>query len=53
MEHMLGGARITYLGHSTFRFTTAGGEQIIIDPFLTDNPQTPEELKLSGSSIPA
>src|SRR3712207_482892 len=45
---MLGGARITYLGHSTFRFTTAGGEQILIDPFLTDNPQTPEELKRVG-----
>lgn len=42
---MLGGTRITYLGHSTFRFVTAGGEQIIIDPWLTDNPQTPEELK--------
>jgi len=42
---MLGGTRITYLGHSTFRFTTAGGEQIIIDPFLTDNPQTPDDLK--------
>ena len=45
MESMLGGTRITYLGHSTFRFTTAGGEQIIIDPFLTDNPQTPDDLK--------
>ncbi len=45
---MLGGARITYLGHSTFRFVTAGGEQIIIDPFLTDNPQTPEDLKRVG-----
>src|SRR5215216_6776864 len=42
---MLGGTRITYLGHSTFRFVTAGGEQIIIDPWLTDNPQTPEDLK--------
>jgi L-ascorbate metabolism protein UlaG (beta-lactamase superfamily) len=48
VESMLGGARITYLGHSTFRFTTAGREQIIIDPFLTDNPQTPEELKRVG-----
>jgi L-ascorbate metabolism protein UlaG (beta-lactamase superfamily) len=45
MQEMLGGTRIAYLGHSTFRFTTPGGEQIIIDPFLTDNPQTPEELK--------
>jgi L-ascorbate metabolism protein UlaG (beta-lactamase superfamily) len=48
MEQMLGGARITYLGHSTFRFVTPGDEQIIIDPFLTNNPQTPEDLKRVG-----
>jgi L-ascorbate metabolism protein UlaG (beta-lactamase superfamily) len=48
VEEMLGGTRITYLGHSTFRFVTAGGEQIIIDPFLTENPQTPDELKRVG-----
>src|ERR687893_1676993 len=42
---MLGGARIPSLGHATFRFVTAGGEQIIIDPFLTDNPQTPDDMK--------
>ncbi len=42
---MLGGNRITYMGHATFRLTTPGGEQILIDPFLTDNPQTPEDLK--------
>jgi L-ascorbate metabolism protein UlaG (beta-lactamase superfamily) len=45
---MLGGTRITYLGHSTFRFVTAGDEQIIIDPFLTENPQTPDHLKRVG-----
>ena len=44
----LGGNRITYFGHATFRLTTAGGEQILIDPFLTDNPQTPDELKQIG-----
>ena len=48
MQEMLGGATITYLGHATFRFATAGGEQIIIDPFLTENPQTPDELKRVG-----
>jgi L-ascorbate metabolism protein UlaG (beta-lactamase superfamily) len=48
VEQMLGGARITYLGHATFRFVTAGDEQIIIDPFLTENPQTPNELKRVG-----
>ncbi len=48
MEKVLGGARITYLGHSTFRLVTAGDEQIIIDPFLTENPQTPDDLKRVG-----
>src|ERR687889_1669122 len=45
---MLGGTRITYLGHATFRVATPGAEQIIIDPFLTDNPMTPEEHKEVG-----
>ena len=48
MEEMLGGVRITYLGHATFRIVTPGDEQILIDPFLTDNPQTPEDLKEVG-----
>ena len=48
MDEMLGGTRITFLGHATFRFATAGGEQIIIDPFLTENPQTPDHLKRVG-----
>jgi L-ascorbate metabolism protein UlaG (beta-lactamase superfamily) len=48
VEEMLGGARITYLGHSTFRFVTPGDEQIIIDPYLTENPQTPDDLKHVG-----
>jgi L-ascorbate metabolism protein UlaG (beta-lactamase superfamily) len=48
VEETLGGTRITYLGHSTFRFVTAGDEQIIIDPFLTENPQTPDHLKRVG-----
>jgi L-ascorbate metabolism protein UlaG (beta-lactamase superfamily) len=48
VEQMLGGTRITYLGHATFRLVTAGGEQIIIDPFLTNNPQTPDDLKRVG-----
>jgi len=48
VEEMLGGTRITYLGHATFRIVTPGDEQIIIDPFLTNNPTTPEELKRVG-----
>lgn len=48
MEHLLGGTRINYLGHATFRLVTAGGEQILVDPFLTGNPTTPEPLKEAG-----
>jgi L-ascorbate metabolism protein UlaG (beta-lactamase superfamily) len=48
VDEMLGGVRITYLGHATFRFVTPGDEQIIIDPFLTENPQTPDDLKRVG-----
>ena len=48
MEDVLGGTRITYMGHSTFRVVTPGDEQIIIDPWLTDNPQTPEDMKQVG-----
>jgi L-ascorbate metabolism protein UlaG (beta-lactamase superfamily) len=42
VEEMLGGTRINYLGHSAFRFVTPGGESILIDPFLSQNPTTPE-----------
>ncbi|MDQ4042925.1 MAG: MBL fold metallo-hydrolase, partial [Actinomycetota bacterium] len=48
MDETLGGTRITYFGHATFRIVTPGDEQILIDPFLTDNPMTPEELKQVG-----
>ena len=48
MDEMLGGTRITYMGHATFRIVTPGDEQIIIDPFLTNNPTTPEDLKQVG-----
>ena len=48
MEEMLGGTRVNYLGHATFRVVTAGGGQILIDPFLTENPQTPEDMKEVG-----
>ena len=50
MEQMLGGTRITYLGHSAFRVVTAGDEQILIDPFLSQNPTTPDHLKTVGEA---
>ncbi len=34
-----------WLGHSTFHLSTPEGKNILIDPFLTDNPTTPDEWK--------
>ena len=37
--------KITWLGHSAFEIVSAGGTDIMIDPFLTKNPATPNEYK--------
>jgi len=34
-----------WLGHSSFRLTSPNGTTILIDPFLSQNPTTPEEHK--------
>lgn len=34
-----------WLGHSAFQLVSPGGKQIYIDPFLSQNPVTPEEFK--------
>ncbi len=34
-----------WLGHSAFHLETPEGKHILIDPFLKDNPTTPENLK--------
>ena len=34
-----------WLGHSAFRIESPTGKVIYIDPFLTDNPTTPESMK--------
>ncbi len=39
------GVKITYLGHSAFKIVSAKGVVIYIDPFLSKNPKTPEEMK--------
>ena len=36
---------ITYLGHSAFKLHSPAGKAILIDPFLSGNPLTPEEHK--------
>ena len=34
-----------WLGHSAFRLESPSGKVIYIDPFLTDNPKTPDNLR--------
>ena len=38
-------ATIQFLGHSAFKLTSPNGTIIYVDPFLTQNPSTPENLK--------
>lgn len=34
-----------WLGHSAFKLVSPGGTQILVDPFLSQNPTTPDEHK--------
>ncbi len=36
---------LLWLGQSALRLTTPGGKVILIDPFMTQNPKTPEKYK--------
>lgn len=36
---------IKWLGHAAFQLVSSGGTNLVIDPFLTENPATPAELK--------
>jgi L-ascorbate metabolism protein UlaG (beta-lactamase superfamily) len=36
---------VTWLGHGTFYLVSPGGQRILIDPFLADNPSCPVERK--------
>lgn len=39
------GVEITFLGHSAFKIVSPEGIIILIDPFLKNNPKTPEGMK--------
>jgi L-ascorbate metabolism protein UlaG (beta-lactamase superfamily) len=41
----LKGIRLTWLGHATFRIQTPGGQIIIIDPWIMNNPMCPAPEK--------
>ena len=40
-----GQVEVLWLGQAAFRITTATGKVIVIDPWLTTNPKTPEQYK--------
>jgi len=48
---------VHWLGHAAFEVISAGGTRILIDPFLTGNPTTPDSLKqlsrYTGATKPA
>jgi L-ascorbate metabolism protein UlaG (beta-lactamase superfamily) len=39
---------LQWYGQAAFKITTPGGKVIVIDPFITKNPKTPESLKDLG-----
>ena len=41
----LGGIKLTWLGHATFRVETPGGTTILIDPWVMGNPMCPANEK--------
>ncbi len=40
-----GKIEVLWMGQSATRITTVGGKVIVIDPFLTQNPKTPDQYK--------
>lgn len=42
------GTRITWLGHATVLIQTAQGTNILIDPFIAQNPKYPKDFNLPG-----
>jgi L-ascorbate metabolism protein UlaG (beta-lactamase superfamily) len=39
----------TWLGHATFLFQSPGGRRIVVDPWITGNPSSPEAAKKLGA----
>jgi L-ascorbate metabolism protein UlaG (beta-lactamase superfamily) len=40
-----GNVKVRWLGHAAFEIESPGGTKLVIDPFIKDNPLTPEPLK--------
>ena len=44
---------VQWLGHAAFEITSSGGTRILIDPFISGNPVTPDSLKNLSRYKPA
>lgn len=44
---------VRWLGHATFEVTSSGGTRLLIDPFISGNPSTPDSLKSLARYTPA
>ena len=44
---------VRWLGHAAFEVTSSGGTRILIDPFISGNPSTPDSLKKLTAYKPA
>ncbi|GAC1655473.1 MAG: metal-dependent hydrolase [Gemmatimonadaceae bacterium] len=40
-----GAITVRWLGHAAFEVTSAGGTRLLVDPFISGNPTTPDSLK--------
>lgn len=45
--------KVQWLGHAAFEITSAGGTRLLIDPFLSSDPATPDSLKALSRYKPA
>jgi L-ascorbate metabolism protein UlaG (beta-lactamase superfamily) len=43
-NHLPGGIKVRWLGHSTFDLVGPAGQKIILDPFIVENPSFPKNL---------
>jgi L-ascorbate metabolism protein UlaG (beta-lactamase superfamily) len=48
-----GKVKVQWIGHATFLVTSPGGTQILIDPFILQNPKAPDSLKTLSRYKPA
>lgn len=45
LSRAAGKVQVQWLGHAAFKLTSVNGKVILVDPFLTKNPKTPEKYR--------